>query len=230
MLTDPEIVGCAQQFAHCAYKGPFTPVNLRKMFTKALQIHWSDPAHHCAATGPGLEGEGPDNPLACLIWEGHPDVKGGDHLASNQITVAPDWTFDPDRPLQGVYVGVGMGNPQKLGLDNFLRQSEDTAHVSRGHNMAATVRVRHIHRDADTALNMATSSYTFFYLLREWVRDHPDFMAFEPIATDMIPKIVEKTPERHFQVDLSWSLVFTFRVAISLESHRIKKITQFLKG
>jgi len=201
----------ARTFFECVFDKPWNPVSLRQLFTSALQVHWENPQHHLSTIG--------TDELGCLQYtqEGDSTV-----LPVNSLTVAPLFTYDEKRPLQGIYVGVGNIQINKLVVDNFAGYSDDNSTTDTAVGATLQLSFKHVHRSPDTALLMATSTNVFLTALREHLKGAPDFKRMDPLASNDAV-VIEKSSERYFQVDLSWSLAFNYRVSINLESHRLKK-------
>jgi len=208
-VIPPEVPLCAGTFFECLHK-PWHAVTLREMFTSALKVHYMDPIHHREAVGGDY--------LDCVVYDEHEQVE-----RSKRITVAPMHTFDENHAVPGVYVGTSpqMANSKQV-LDNYGHDSPSSAAQQYTMRASCPILFKHIHRSADVALLMATSTSVFLSALRVHLKGHPDFLQFDPMAhTDA--SLLKSGPEKHYGVDLAWNLSFNYRVQISLESHRLKK-------
>ncbi len=202
---------CARTYFDIACDGLLNLVTARTLFTSALQAHWSNPAHHQSTIG--------GDELGCLQWG--PD--GEQILPANRLTVAPTWTLDPDNPFQGVYIGTPGGmSLTKTVVNNYTGHSDDQSTNQFYHRADVGLVFSHVHRSPDVALLMASSTHVFLYALREHLKQHQDFMGFEPLNnTD--PQLLEKSATTYYKVDLPATFSFNYRVSISLESHRLKE-------
>lgn len=209
----------ARTFFDCVYEDPWTPMNVRRLFTSATQVHWSNPDHHL--------GTGDGDTLGCIQWvPGEtPDVDEpafGGVPTDERLTVTSIFTFDEKNPQQGVYVGTGDMSLEKKMLNNLSAVSKDNATETFLHVASIAVTFKHIHRDPDIALAMANSTNVFLYAMRKELKQHPHFMGFDPVAQSQ-PTQIEKSAERYFSVDLAWQFEFNYMVDVTLESHRLKK-------
>jgi hypothetical protein len=201
----------AAAYFGCTYDKPWDPVVLRKLFTSALQVHWENPEHHLNTIGSA--------DLGCLQFSA--DTAAG-VLPSDTLTVAPLFTYDETRPFQGVYVGVGDMQLQKVAIDSYGGHNADNSSHTNTTVGSASITFKHIHSSPDTVTLMASSTQVFLHALREHLKGAPDFLSMDS-AVFSTAKQIEKSSERYFEVDLVWQLRFNYRVAISLESHRLKK-------
>lgn len=202
----------ARQYFDCVYNQPWNPVVIRRLFTSALQTHWSEPDHHLNTIGSGE--------LGCMRYSDDPDR---DQVSpADLLHVQPLHTFDEDQPYQGVYVGAGAMRFRKLALGNFIGVSQDRAEHSYSMMASVPIQIKHIHRTADTVLLMASSTIVFLHALRDHLAQHPHFMSLDPQAADQ-PLQVKDLGERYFEVAIMWDFVFNHNVSVLLESHRLKK-------
>ena len=201
----------ARSYFECVYNKPWTLVNIRQLFTSALQTHWLHPEHH-------LDTIGVDS-LACLRYAYASDQ---DVVPSQRLAVAPTHTIDESRPEQGVYVGTPGGIQfRKVVVDNVAGSSVDTSETIYAHQATVGLLFSHLHRNPDTALLMMQSTAVFLYALRQHLKQHPNFLAMDPgQASDA--RLIEKASEPMYRVDLSYSFSFTYQASVSLESHRLK--------
>lgn len=212
------VPACAANYFQCVYDRPWTLVNIRQIFTSALQVHWMDPQHHLSTIG--------TDDLSCLRYvEDEQGVRPSERLA-----VAPTHTLDEHRPVQGVYLGTPGGlQLKKLALDNYAGHNQDLSGTSFAHAAQASLQITHVHPSADMALLMATSTSVFLYALRQHLKDHPDFMGFEPQGqTDAL--LLEKEGTPYYKVDIGYQFMFNYRASVTLESHRLKTYGQLLNN
>lgn len=213
------VPAAASNYFRCVYDEPWTLVNIRQIFTSALQVHWMDPAHHLSTIGSA--------DLQCLRYaeDGEEGV-----LPSERLAVAPTHTLDEKKPFQGIYLGTTGGlQLQKLVLDNYSGQSGDLSEKQFAHAATSGLQITHVHSSPDVALLMSASTSVFLYALREHLKDHPDFMAFEPQGSSDA-QLMEKASSTYYKVDLGYTFSFNYRVGVSLESHRLKTYGQILGG
>lgn len=206
-----QVPSYAAAYFGCTYDQPWDPVVLRKLFTSALQVHWENPEHHLSTIG--------SDDLGCVKYT--EDTTDGT-LPSEAINVAPLFTYDEKKPFRGVYVGIGDMQVQKIALDSYGGHNYDNSAHTTTTVGTVGITLKHVHSSPDTVTLMASSTQVFLHALREHLKGAPDFLSMDPSVFSTARQI-EKTSERYFEVDLSWQLRFTYRVAISLESHRLKK-------
>jgi len=205
------IPASARSYFDCVYHKPWTLVNIRQLFTMALQTHWMHPEHHQSTIG--------TTDLACLRYAPDSDKE---IILSERLTIAPTHTIDETRPTQGVYIGVPGGIQfKKLVTDNLAGTSIDTSEEIFAHQATVGLLFSHLHSNADTALLMMQSTSVFLYALRKHLKQHPNFLGMDPgQASDA--RLIEKASEPMYRVDLSYSFSFNYQASVSLESHRLK--------
>lgn len=193
----------------CHPEHPLDVNEIRRIVTIALQVHWSNPAHHGSAIGNGA--------LGCLSWD--PEDPDG-------LVIRPTHTgYDEEEPLAGIYVGTPMGvRFNKKVVDNYGAKSYDNSvDYEILEASCPEVRLTHLNRDADVALAMATSSAIFCTALRAILLNHSDVRGVEIIGHGDATRI-DAAPSRWFRVDLSLRIDFNYKSLLVIESHRLNRI------
>jgi hypothetical protein len=196
----------------CLSPRQFNLVTGNKLLVNGLRVHWSDPRHHHATLQ--------DDSLGCLVWR---EASDEDDKAENQLVVAPTSSLDQAHPVQGIYVGAGVTSLQKVASGDFEGYSDDFRDANLIKAGTITYSVTHIHNSVYTAQLMAESDAVFMMALKQGMAGgHPQLRDMQ--VGQITPPRPLREAREFFAVDLPVQLSFNFRVTVSLESHRLKRI------
>lgn len=189
-------------------QAPLDLVRLRKIFLLHAQGHYSDSEHYGIFSGA----------LKDLIYL-------PDNPENSKLSVALAHTYNPKnayaRPavyvrIRGAEFGVGaVGNHMGTSFDGSTRfnYQPTTSHFS----------LVCVHSDADIATMLAETGLTFFQGVRRAIMENFGIQQMDPVKLGE-PEFENKTPERYFQVDLTYKLQYGLVTETLTEGHRIKKI------
>jgi len=196
--TLPELFACLDR--------PLDSVNLRRFFLMLMRAHWLDTQNHGSLS----------EFFSCVRYDDDP--------AQKTLDVELSYTYDPSKSSlsPAIYVGFEGFNLQKLGIGNSVGRAPDNSTRQEAKRAETIMRVTHVAPSADMALLMAESNAVILQGIEKDLIANMDILSLEVLGWSD-PKMLEKAPERNFQVDLRCSLSFNFMVEIDIESHRIKK-------
>ena len=185
---------------------PMDSVNIRRFFLMLLRAHWSDNANH------GQLAEF----LDCMRYDEDPKER--------TLDVELAHVFDPDKgsTRPGIYVGFGGFELKKVAMGNVIGRADDNSTRQEGKKAETVLKVGHMSQSADMSLLMAESNAVLLQGIEKDICRNMDILNMEVLGWSD-PRLMEKAPERNFQVDLSCAVSFNFMVEIDIESHRIKK-------
>ena len=205
-------VSSLTQLASCLQE-PLTLVNLRAIMLLLVQAHYSDPANfglfedelECLASNP----EDPKRKLAILL----------DHVADAK---------NPS-PVPAIWVNYEECRLDKKVINNLSESSEDNSRTTYLKQQQVKFMITHVHSSVDIAITMAESTADFFSGVRPHLMSTLRLGSFE---VDYIskPRLMERSPERNFEVDVALTLVFSYATSVNIESHRLKKFSLEIEG
>jgi hypothetical protein len=185
---------------------PLDSVNLRRFFLMLFRAHWSDAANH---------GQLKDF-FDCLQYDDNKDERTVD------VELAHVYDVDKGTTRPSIYVGFSGFSMKKIAIGNAVGRSEDNSVRREGKKAETLLRVGHIAQSADMALLMAESNAVLLQGIEKDICSNMDLLSLEVLDWSDA-RLLEKSPDRNFQVDLQCAISFNFMVEIDMESHRIKK-------
>ena len=190
---------------------PLDSVNLRRFFLMLIRAHWTDRVNHGALA----------DFLDCMHYDEEPKDR--------TLDVELSHTFDPEKGSRrpGIYVGFGGVQLKTIGIGGSVERRPDNSARTEGKKAETMLKIGHINQSADMALMMAESNATLLQGIHKDIIANMDVLDMQVIGWSE-PQLMEKAPDRNFQVDLQCAVSFNFMVEIDIESHRIKKFgTEF---
>lgn len=190
---------------------PLDSVNLRRFFLMLIRAHWSDKANHGSLA----------EFLDCLHYDEDPKER--------TLDVELAHTYDPGKGATrpGIYVGFGGFNLKTLAIGGNIERRPDNSARTEGKKAETVLKIGHLSQSADMSLLMAESNAVLLQGIHKDIISNMDILDLQVLGWSE-PRILEKAPDRNFQVDLQCAVSFNFMVEIDIESHRIKKFgTEF---
>lgn len=192
---------------------PLNSVNLRRFFLMLFRAHWLDSDNHGTLK----------EHLSCMRYDDNPKEKTMD------IELAHVYDKAKGNSRPAIYVGFDGFGLKSSGIGDVIGHALDNSSRIESKKAETLMRVGHISESADMALMMAESNATLLQGI------HKDIMASMDILKVDVqgwsdPVLMEKAPDRNFQVDLTCAVSFNFMVEINIESHRIKKFALQLEA
>lgn len=160
--------------------------------------------------------------LRCYTWA--PST-----ATSKAGTLAVDFThnFDDKHPdkVPGVFVGFGGSTLRKLAIGDHHSHSDDRAveNLARGNEIE--IRVHHIAKSLDDAMDLAEMSQLFLLAMSRVVRAATGAVGFDVNGYAEAVKNKLSSLETNYEVVLSVKISYTLAAALSEESHRIRVIS-----
>jgi hypothetical protein len=186
---------------------PLNGSNLRTIFLLLTRAHYSN-----AKNFGYLEEQ-----LKCMVWD-------PDHSKS-PLEIDPTYQYDINRDNRkpGIYVGIDQPSQfTKIDLNSTQASIPDNSGYFSGHLLKTAVTFTHVFESPDQALLAADCTTSFFVGIKKSLYTKLNLSSFEPISITP-PTLIEKSPERFFRVDASFSIAFNYNVLVNIESHRLKK-------
>jgi hypothetical protein len=193
-----ELFGCMDK--------PLDSVNLRRFFLMLFRAHWMDTANH------GSLAEFFD----CMRYDDDPKKSTVD------VQLAHNYDEKKGSARPAIFVGFEGFTLKKLGIGSSVGRAADNSTRQEAKRADTVLRVGHMAQSADMALMMAESNAVLLQGIEKDIIANMDILGLEVLGWSD-PRIMEKAPDRNFQVDLRCAVTFNFMVEIDIESHRIKK-------
>ena len=189
-------------------EAPLSMVSLRRIFLLMLRLHYSDPDNF---------GDYKD-----LIG----NLRYNDELKFSTLGIELLSTFEPESYKDGqanIFLGFQSHNFKKVAINNYSGQNTDGS--SNYHVMPtdSVLVLRHVANTGDQALLIGEMTAAFLFGIRPMLMQKIGLRAMDVLSVSD-PKIIDKAPERSFQVDVSVAINFGYVMTTNIESHRIKKI------
>lgn len=200
------VVSPALQELDCCLSEPLTIANMRAIFLLLVKAHYSD------AKNFGLFEE----ELGCLAI----DIDSED----NDLTIGLDFTPDDKNPSPrpAIWVNFQGNKLSKVSFDNFSGVSEDNATSTFIKLQLSTFNFTHIHDSVDVAYMMAESTADFFAGIAPHLRSKLGISMMD-VQGITKARLIEKSPEKYYGVDVTLSMHMNHVVSANIESHRLKK-------
>jgi len=192
---------------------PLDSVSLRRFFLMLFRAHWLDPANHGTLS----------EYLDCMKYSEDPKER--------TVDVELSHTYDPEKGAArpSIYVGFTGFILRPIAIGDSIGRLDDNSARREGKRADTLMKVSAIAKSADQALLMTESNATLLQGIHKDIMRSMDILKLEVRGwTDA--RIMEKAPDRNFQVDLDVAISFNFLVEIDIESHRIKKFGTEIKG
>ncbi len=192
----------------CCDRPGLNTVRLRRIFTLMVQDFFSNPVE----TNDEYREE-----LACLKYSTDPK--------ESQLYIGPTHAVGgADRDdAAGVYISVAEMRLDKIAIGDLFYTSPDGATSYYGKKAIAHMRFRCKHQDPDVALMMAESILIYLTACRKMMGENlPGLLEYDLVALDGLESDRPK-PESRFRADVSLRIVYQMVVAVTEESHRLKK-------
>lgn len=188
----------------CLLSATLDAVKLRRIFVLQMKLHWGSAQNM---------GEYEDA-LTCLFREGN-----------LYVGLIPSTAYDLEQEGPAVLVSIPEGvKYKKTGTESYARISEDNSTETTSYQANCGVVFSHLHKDPDTALAMAESSFGFMTMVAKSLVSQGLLAEMTPMVTSAPVKVDPENKASQYRVDLAWNIWFTTSVLINTESHRIKEI------
>lgn len=187
-------------------------VRLRTLFTLLLQHLYTIPCH----------ADGFGDALACLQFDPENPKKG-------DLQIGPSHVIDKDSD-QFIRIAVKNSRFEQRYIGNQAGFSEDEATDYLAKHVFATLAIRHAHPNPDIALLMAESSLTFLEAMKKQLLEN--VAGLLNLNCEGLGEVITARPEPISRevVDLTVSVEYQLVIAVSEESHRLKKIDLTLRA
>lgn len=197
----------AEYVQTCCDGRGLSAVRMRRLFTLLVQELFSK------ADQLGEYGD----ELVCL----HYDVETP---ASNNLYIGPTFTGTTEQqdPKNAVYISVHRVMLDKVGLGSRVGVSPDGATKVYVKKCTAQVRCRVRHQDVDVALMMAESLLVHFEGMRPLLLRLPGLLELDVVHMGDVTR-AGSSPDTGFQVDVDVRVAYQLLVAVTEESHKLKK-------
>jgi hypothetical protein len=185
---------------------PLTLVNLRALLLLLVKAHYSD------ADNFGLFSE----ELRCLVY--NPDIE------DNPITIGLDFIPVPKKPSPkpAIWVNMELCEFIKKVMDNRSGFSADNSRIKYNTLQHVVFSLTHVHDSVDICFMMAETTADFFTGMRLPLMEKMNIGMLE-VTKISKPRIPEKAPDRHFEIDVTLDMQFNYAMTANIESHRLKK-------
>jgi hypothetical protein len=193
-------------------QGPLSNSAFRRIVMLMLRGHYSSNANY------------PEDlaHLRCFTWipDGTPGMQG---------TLSVDFThnFDDKHPdkVPGIFVGFGGANLRKIAIGDHHSHSDDRSQENLARGSKLGIRVHHIAKSLDDAMDLAEMSQLFLLAMSRVVRAATGAEGFEVLGYAEAVKNKLSSLETNYEVVLSVEISYTLAAALSEESHRIRVIS-----
>jgi len=185
---------------------PLDSVSLRRFFLMLIRAHWLDQDNHGTLS----------DYFDCMQYSDDP--------AKRKVDVQLSHVFDPEKGTTNpaMYIGFEGFKLNTVGLGDTIGRKPDNSARQEGKRADTVMSIGHISPSADTSLMMAESNATLLQGVHRDIISNMDILNLDVLGWSDA-RLMEKAPDRTFQVDLRCSISFNFMVEIDIESHRIKK-------
>lgn len=160
--------------------------------------------------------------LNCYVWAPEGDT---DHRSTLHVDFTHN--FDdrfPDR-IPGVFVGFGGVTLRKIAVGDHHSHSPDRSAENLSRGCQLTMRVHHIAKSLDDAMDLAEMSQMFLLAMSRVIKFATGAQAFEVMGYAEAVKRKLSSLETNYEVVLSVEISYTLAVTLSEESHRIRAIS-----
>lgn len=198
-----------ESLLHCL-SGPPTADSFRRMLLLFLRGHYASSANYM----------GFDH-LQCFVW--HPDEK--------QSKLAVEFTHNTDDRkadnYPGVFIGFAESSFNKVGIGNHAGNTQDLAgsHVTK--EAAADYEVHHVAKNASDAYDLAEMTARVLLAMGPVMARNGRATGFEVMSMQR-PKEKKPSSKDYYTVAIAVQITYSMAVTRTLESHRIRMISQIL--
>jgi hypothetical protein len=205
----PHEVTTTQDLLQCL-SGPPTADSFRRMLLLFLRGHYSSATNYM----------GFDH-LSCFTW--NPDVKLS-KLAVEFTHNADDRKADN---YPGIFIGFAESNFNKVAVGDYAGHTQDLAGTHVAKEAVADYEIFHVAKNASDAYDLAEMTARVLLAMGPVMARNGRANGFEVIG---MRRPVEKkpAPKSHYTVAIPIKITYTLAVTRTLESHRIRRISQIL--
>jgi hypothetical protein len=187
-------------------QGPLSNSAFRRIVMLMLRGHYSSSANYPADMAH----------LGCYTWG-----------PNGSLAVEFAHNFDDKHPdkVPGVFVGFGGVTLSKAAIGDHHSFSEDNSTEELVRSSKLTIRVHHVAKSLEDAMDLAELSQFFLLSMSKVVRNVTGAQSFEVMGYSEAVKNKLSSMELNYEVVLSVEISYTLAVALSEESHRIRVIS-----
>ena len=193
--------------------GPPTADTFRRMLLLFLRGHYSSVDNYM----------GFDH-LGCWTWDSDPAKRSLEVEFTHQ-----DDDRNPDA-YPGVYVGFADVNYERLGVGgNYAGSTNDLAGTHAAKETVANYVISHVARKASDAFDLAELTARVLTAMGPVLARNGGATGFEVLGMRQ-PSGKKPSPKTHYTVATPVQIKYTLAVTRSLESHRIRMISQIISS
>lgn len=202
-------VQTTEELLHCL-SGPPTADSFRRMLLLFLRGHYSSADNYM----------GFDH-LACYTW--NPDEQ--------QSKLKIEFTHDPDDRkadnYPGIFIGFAEGNFRQVAIGNYAGSTQDTAGTHNAKESVVDYEIFHVSKRPTDAYDLAELTARVLLAMGPVMARNGRATGFEVLG---MRKPVEKkpAPKDQYSVAIPVRISYTMAVTRTLESHRVRRISQYL--
>lgn len=211
-MSNPEITPKEREagaaLLACIDNRPITLASLRRVMLLLTRTHWSQPSNH---------GDLASN-FSCLAYDAEfPDkstlpIYPIEDYMEEKSECPAIYIGQREAPFKPVSIGSAHGN---------MGSSDDNSTTYHGWNCETIAVAGCVHRSIEMAQLMAESTMVFWSGVGPILSSRMGLRMFQPLGISAAVK-QETSPVRSYRVDVTAQMIFTWSVALSLESHRLK--------
>lgn len=203
-------VETAEELLRCI-DGPVTADKFRRMLLLFLKGHYSNASNYS-----GFEH------LDCFVW--HPD-KDESKLTIDFTHIDSD-EYPDDYP--GIFLSFGGLQYDQIAIGgNFAGNSDDRAGTHNSKESVVRFEMFHVFKKASDAYDAAEMTSRVLTAMAGPLASHGGATGFQILGV-RVPKKKKPSPRKHYAVATGVEIRYTLAVTRTLESHRIRMITQAL--
>lgn len=202
-------VETTEELLHCL-DGPPTADVFRRMLLLFLRGHYSSSSNYMGFTQ-----------LDCYTW--NPDKKTS--KLTVEFTHTPDDRFADTYP--GIFVGFADATFNQYGIGNYAGNTQDTSGTHQSKETVVDYDIFHVSKRPSDAYDLAELTARALLAMGHVLASNGGATGFE--ITGMRKPVEKKpAPKEQYTVAISVQIRYTISVTRSLESHRIRMISQQL--
>ncbi len=202
-------VETAEDLLHCL-QGPVTADKFRRLLLLFLQGHYSSADNY-----EGFE------QLSCYVWTR--DKK------TSRLTIrfTHNSADNAQDEYPGIYLVFGKLDYEKLGIGNYAGSTQDSAGTHIAKEATLTFSINHVFKNASDAYDAAEMTSRILTSMGAPLARNGGANGLEVLGLE-VPKEKKPSPENYYTVATNVRILYTLAVTRTLESHRIRRITQIL--